>query len=196
MVTIYLAAVGVAWAGPAVAQEVAEMRYYLIDADRYAYSTVVLENSEIVAVFDGFFAPEWLPDGRLLLAGEGIFVTRVDGTPTRLDDGTLSASVNNLDLHPDGEMIVFEWNQQLWLMSIDGTEFKELVSGPAWYRFPAWSPDGHHVAFLSATGTATSEITQAVHVLDIRDGSIQSIDLSPFGGNLDHRPGGPLSWTR
>lgn len=176
---------------------VAAEMVFLVDLSnsQYGYSTVVLEDGEIIAYFNGFAAPEWLPDGRLLLAGDGIYVTEIDGTPTRLDDGTLSAGVNNMDLHPGGEMVMFEWKQQLWLMSIDGREFKEMVSGPAWYRFPAWSPDGNYVAFLSMTGEAPSETLERVYFLDIRDGSIQDIDISEFGGNLSHRPAGPLSWT-
>ena len=172
----------------------AELRYYYGDGWRYA--TVVVEGGEVVTHFDGFVAPAWTPDGRLLLAGDGIWITDVPGTPTRVDDGWLGVGVNNMDLNPDGDILVFEWSQRLWVMDIDGTEYKELVSGPKMYRFPAWSPDGHYVAFLSMTGFSNSEVDRAIRIIDTRVGEFHSIDLSPYQGNLGHRPFGPLSWTR
>ncbi len=177
-----------------VAAEVA----YLTDTPRmdWAYSTIVLEDGDVISYFPGFVAPEWLPDGRLLLAGEGMYVTDIRGEPTRLDDGSLTVGVNNMDLHPSGKMIAFEWNQRLWVINSDGSAYKEIMTGPEWYRFPAWSPDGNHLAFLATSGSSDSEVQSAILILDIRNGEVQSIDLSPFGGTLGHRPGGPLSWTR
>lgn len=62
-----------------------------------------VEDSAAIAIHDNMIAPEWLPDGRLLLAGDGLYITEVGGTPTRIDDGSLSAGVNNPDLDPSGK---------------------------------------------------------------------------------------------
>jgi len=176
----------------------AEVRYVadVGDGMKYYYATVVVEDSTIIATWDGYAAPEWLPDGRLLLAAEGMYVTEISGSPQRLDDGSLTVGVNNMDLSPDGELIAFEWNQRLWVMGVDGGEYKEMMTGPHQYRFPAWSPDGNYIAFLAVTGESYSEILSSVFFLNIRNGEVQTTDLSRFGGNLNHKPFGPLSWRR
>jgi Tol biopolymer transport system component len=123
-------------------------------------------------------------------------VTSVEGTPKRIDDGWLGVGVVNPDVSPDGEIIVFEFNERLWAMDIQGREHKELVSGPMRYRFPAWSPDGDYVAFLAMAGNAHSEVDRALHFINMRNGKFERVDLSAFGGPLNHVPFGPLSWTR
>ena len=171
----------------------AELKYYV--SRNWHYSVVVLEAGEIIAAFDGHASPTWLPDGRLVLTGNGLYVTAVDGKPERIDDGWLGVGVNNPDVSPDGEILVFEWNERLWVMDVEGREHKELVSGPMQYRFPVWSPDGHYVAFLAVAGNSHSEVDRAVHLIDVRKGEIERIDLSAYGGTLNHVPFGPLSWT-
>ena len=150
----------------------------------------------MIAHFDGHGSPAWLPDGRLIITGDGLYVTTVEGTPKRIDDGWLGLGVNNPDVSPDGKILVFEYNERLWKMDVEGKEHKEIVSGPMKYRFPAWSPDGNYVAFLAIAGSAHSEVDRAIHVLDIRKGELERIDISAFGGPLDHVPFGPFSWTR
>lgn len=172
----------------------AELKFYYNSA--WQYTVVVLEEGAIVAYFEGHAAPAWLPDGRLLITGNGLYVTSVEGSPERLDDGWLGFGVNNPDVSPDGKIIVFEWNERLWIMDTEGREHKELVSGPNQYRFPTWSPDGNYVAFLATGGSTHSEVDRAVHFIDIRKGEFERIDVSRFGGTLNHVPFGPISWTR
>lgn len=171
----------------------AELKYYF--NSQWRYSVVIIEGGKIIASYDGHAAPEWLPDGRLIITGNGLYVTEVGGTPTRLDDGWLGVGVNNPAVSPNGEIIVFEWNERLWIMDSDGKEHKELVSGPDQYRFPVWSPDGNYVAFIATGGASHSEVDRALHLIDIRVGEFQRIDLRPFAGPLNHVPYGPLSWT-
>ena len=171
----------------------AELKQYV---DRsWRYTVVVLEAGEIIAYFNNHAAPTWLPDGRLILTGDGLYVTAVQGTPKRIDDGWLGIGVNNPDVSPDGKILVFEWNERLWVMDVLGTEHKELVAGPMQYRFPVWSPDGHFVAFLAVAGASHSQVDRALHLIDVRKGELRRIDLSRFGGRLNHVPYGPLSWT-
>ena len=171
----------------------AELKYYVRSA--WHYSVVVLEGGEIIASFDNYASPTWLPDGRLVISGDGLYVTAVSGTPKRIDDGWLGFGVNNPDVSPDGEILVFEWNERLWVMDIEGTEHKELIAGPNQYRFPVWSPDGHYVAYLAVAGSSHSQVDRAIHLIDVREGKLSQINLRPYGGNLNHVPFGPLSWT-
>ena len=50
---------------------------------------------------------------------------------------------------PDGELIAFSWQGDLWLVGVDGGEARRLTAHPATERFPAWSRDGDHIAFAS-----------------------------------------------
>ncbi|MEN0062124.1 MAG: hypothetical protein AAGA48_08215 [Myxococcota bacterium] len=118
-----------------------EMRYFA-DVGEVVYTTIVFEGGEERARFDGYYGPEWLPDGGLVLsAAEGLFV--VDATLSdvvRIDGDRLAGPTNNPSIHPDGTQLVFEFNQQIWAMNIDGTELRELVFGSRALRYPTWSP--------------------------------------------------------
>ncbi len=170
----------------------AEVRYYLNDGFRY--STVLIKQGEIHQVFDNFGAPEWLPDGRLLLVADGIYLTEVGGTPKKIDDGTLTSGPNNLDVDPAGKRIAFEWNQRIWIMGVDGTGLTELATGPDMYRFPAWSPDGKVVAFLATDGIGLRKYKSGVYFVEVATDEVQYLDLQK---QLDgHCPIGPLSWIK
>ncbi|WP_343488013.1 hypothetical protein [Allomuricauda sp. d1] len=172
----------------------AEAKYYLNNG--YRYSTVIIKNKEIIKVFDNFGAPEWLPDGRLLLVSDGMYITEINGTLKKIDDGTLSSGPNNPDLDPSGKRIAFEWNQRIWVMDIDGSNLKEIASGNALYRFPAWSPNGKYVAFLAHEGYSFTGWYRGVYVVEVDSGKHQYIDFTHLlDGELGNVPFGPLSWT-
>ena len=97
---------------------------------------------------------------------------------------------------PDGNEVAFEWggenddNRNIWIKQIDTGVEKQLTDDPAWDTFPAWSPDGLHIAFLRAF-----------------QGKYE-IRVMPSRGGLDHkvtdvllRPGNPdwhedaLAWS-
>lgn len=168
----------------------AQVRYYLDDGFRF--SVVIYKNEEIIKVFDDFFSPEWLPDGRLLLASDGIYVTEVEGTPEKIDDGTLASGTYGLDVDPSGKRIAFEWNQQIWTIALDGSGLTELASGPTIYRFPTWSPDGKIIAFLAAEGLGFDRFQRAIHFVEVASGKYQAFGLNQLQSG--HYPAGPLSW--
>jgi Tol biopolymer transport system component len=52
---------------------------------------------------------------------------------------------------PDGSQIAFSSNRagsyDIWLMSSDGTNLRQLTDDFDWDRAPSWSPDGSRIAF-------------------------------------------------
>ena len=56
----------------------------------------------------------------------------------------------------------------IYMMNVDGSEERRLTDSPGLDGFPAWSPDGKRIAFVSARGGGNCEI----YVMDA-DGSGQ-----------------------
>ena len=130
------------------------------------------------------FPASWLSMNQVVYTGDGkIFVTTLGGeTKTmpfqakfqlnrpsykhrQLDfDSTASRAVKGIltpALSPDGNRIVFEALNQLWLMEIGGQP-KQLTSGTYYKQSPAWSPDGKQIAYsCEKAGTAD------IYILDL-----------------------------
>jgi hypothetical protein len=162
------------------------------------YDTAVydLEGAQL-ASFDGLFAPVWTPDGRLVLVGEGVYLTDAAlSTPERIDGGAIAGPVNNPAVHPDGARIVFEFNQGLWEMNLDGSGLRERVSGPARLRYPAYSPEGVSIVYLALP--ESDYYDRALYFTDLDSDVSYAFDLRGIvGGPADVTivPNGPLSWT-
>jgi Tol biopolymer transport system component len=82
---------------------------------------------------------KWDIDGPLGPSGMLEFTT---------DEGTWM----NLDVHPDGDRILFDLVGDLYIVSIDGGEASQLTSGAAMDLHPRFSPDGSQVLFSSDRG--------------------------------------------
>lgn len=68
----------------------------------------------------------------------------------RLETG--SGTWMNLDVHPDGNAIVFDLLGDLYLLPIEGGEATPLTSGAAYDIQPRFSPDGERLLFTSDRG--------------------------------------------
>ena len=111
------------------------------------------------------FAPQWSPDGALLVwdAGENILSVKADGTDMRVlsesrdfYDADVSPSVS-----PDGSHIVYatfkhatsfvgdlrDW--EIESSRIDGSERRRLTKNSVADVNPEWSPDGNRIAWVS-----------------------------------------------
>jgi hypothetical protein len=162
------------------------------------YDTAVYDlEGALLAEFEGMFAPAWTPDGRLVLAGEGIYLTDAAlSSPERIDGGALAAPVSNPVVHPDGSRIIFEFNQGLWEMNLDGSELRERVYGPARLRYPAYSPEGRSIVYLALPESDFYD--RALYFTDLDSDDSYTFDLTGIvGGPADVTivPNGPLSWT-
>jgi Tol biopolymer transport system component len=75
----------------------------------------------------GAFSPAWSPDGRWIAFGYGAFFGARESKPA-----------------------------QLMMISADGSEKRELTSGPLNSGFPSWAPDGKHIVYRVWTKDARS----------------------------------------
>lgn len=70
--------------------------------------------------------------------------------------------VNHPTVSPDGSLIAFSWNDEIWSAAIDGSELARLTNHPANDSQPLFSPDGNQIAFISnRTGSPQIFVMQA-----------------------------------
>ncbi len=58
----------------------------------------------------------------------------------------------NVDVHPNGKELVFDFLGDLYALPITGGEARPITSGVAWDMQPRYSPDGRFLAFTSDRG--------------------------------------------
>jgi len=68
---------------------------------------------------------------------------------------------------PDGTMIAFDWQGDLWLVPTSGGDARRLTANPADDHGPVWSRDGKYLAFASNRFGSFD-----VFVLSVEDGSV------------------------
>jgi hypothetical protein len=181
-----------------------EISFYLTEPDFHrAYETVILNlDGELVGQFP-IFAPRWMPDGRLLgaTADNGIQLSNAALTELeRMDNGQIQGPVNNPVVHPSGERIAFEYNQQIWGMNIDGSDLMELVFSDGQLRYPTYSPDGRFLLYLLTY--SEDQYEQGLFFTDLQTDisyrfDVKGIvgDASGQGGDSTAVPNGTLTWS-
>jgi Tol biopolymer transport system component len=152
--------------------------------------------------------PTWSPDGRSIAftssqdGRTSIYVMEADGSRVRRLTG------NGLDAHtvddrpswsPDSKRLVFDRYGadgigHLVVMNADGTEQREVPTGPGVASEPSWTPDGHHLVFAwDADGRlvvdAGTDITQShggtkpsiIRVVGVDGGGFHDLVAVPGG---------------
>lgn len=133
--------------------------------------------------------PAWSPDGTQLAyhssVNGGIWVVPAHGGVPR----QIAVEGANPAWSPDGRLIAFQSDEHadvtpsafgaqngstLWMVGADGTNLRPLtrVGHPiGGHAAPAWSPDGHHVAFTVADGGRNN----GVWVVSLRTGDVTAL---------------------
>jgi hypothetical protein len=156
------------------------------------YVVIRDRNGAEVSRFEGFYYPDWLPDGRLLMMGSpcrgaGVWVTDATlRTATRVDGRQLTTPAHNPSVSPDGSRALFVWNGQLWTLTLDGqgtltrvTAFERAVESGG------WSPDGTAIAVILFGDAGVTLPSLGI----LRPGSEEAQVVQ-----LPFRPHGPISW--
>ncbi len=157
--------------------------------------------------YDDAFNPVWLPDGRLLVVstldnGDKIFITDNSlKNPTPIKNKPLGSSVNYVDISPSGKQLVFVYNYQIWIMNIDGSGLKQLITKRnSRLKDPTWSPNEKYIAYFS---TSTDDLIlgydRKINFFEIASGKTSELktDGNVFRdeGAFNFHPRGPLTWT-
>jgi Tol biopolymer transport system component len=160
-------------------------------------SSLMVDGSRIGTDDDVFpFPATWLSGDRILYTGNGkIQVTSLEtGVTTEVPfeasfalerpaytrkhfdlDSTAGETVKGIVspvLSPNGNQIVFEALNQLWLMEIGGKP-RPLTSDRYYKEDPAWSPDGKHIAYSSDKFG-----TENIYILDLSTGAEKLVTAS------------------
>jgi dipeptidyl aminopeptidase/acylaminoacyl peptidase len=116
----------------------------------YVIPTAGGEPTRLTDCPNGVMSYVWSPDGARIA-----FVTRVGGwqepdSPEERQKSKPVRVITTLKYKADGEGFVYDRRPHIFIISAAGGEAQQLTDGDFADSDPAWSPDGAHLAFISA----------------------------------------------
>ena len=129
---------------------------------------------EVVLASDRLLeAPNWHPDGYLVVNGDGLLWRVPLDAPRleRIDTGPLAALNNDHGLSPDGRWLAISDGRpsRIWVLpSEGGTPRPVTENAPSYWH--GWSPDGARLAYVADRGAGFQ-----VHEIDVGGGEARAL---------------------
>ncbi|MCC6614412.1 MAG: PD40 domain-containing protein [Anaerolineae bacterium] len=162
---------------------------YVIDVPGYVRDPQPL----IAASIAPGYRPVWSPDGRWLLVeishgSSDLYLVDPDCQPAHQNcDQTLRILVDDPTddrfpvWSPDQSRIAFiTWrtgDAEIYTVTPDGGELRNLSNSREWDVSPSWSPDGHEIAFFSLR-----DLYRELYVVSVDDGRLRRLtnEINPY----------------
>ena len=156
----------------------------------------------VISVSESQAVPHWTRDGTKIVFAQpprGIFVVEADGSrmwsiprnaPTWKPGGSSDDFIGNFSpaISPDGSRVAYAMvdgeSSNIVVSNIDGSNLRKLTKNSAVDAYPAWSPDGKQIAFISYRDG--DDFQPRLFVMN-SDGSKQR-SLAPAVWTTDHAP--------
>jgi len=126
-----------------------------LDSSLVELATGKIVNVTAVERVGHYNSVSFRPDGRKLLMTSLIngvskpFVMDLDGRIKRDVSGECSSFTYGYSASPDGELISYHSNYQVYIANVDGTNKRHIKTGNPFDFAPRWSSDGQWLLFVS-----------------------------------------------
>ena len=143
--------------------------------------------------FEGYPCyPRWSPDGKTIRfrwgKGHIVSVLSQGGTLSSVHSSKDTRLIEVLpgggnDVSPDGKKIVFSAYKEgtrplevnIWTISAEGGEPKQITRGLDQDRYPCWSPDGKRIAFLRTTQRSKDDHVTNIWTVPAEGGDVRHL---------------------
>jgi len=143
-------------------------------------------------------APAWSPDGRLIAfdrktsrGDRDLFIANADGSAIRRLDSVGSSDEEDPSWSPDGSQIAYTDGDDIYVVDADGTNTRALTDDHLEATFPAWSPTGEWIAFITQEGRITMAHPDGSGRHDVGGRSAGWLSWSPDGTKIAFADDGP-----
>jgi TolB protein len=160
-------------------------------ADHFNIFTMCPDGSNATQLTDNDFPsffPRWSPDGSRLsyngFPGE-VWVLNADGSgEKRIATGAAMTTWS-----PDGTLIATgkgaqdpDHGDDIWVMSPDGSNARDLTNDPSNDEFPSWSPDATRIVY---SGDAAGAGTSHIYVMNADGSNVTQLTTGPALDDAD-----------
>jgi len=157
---------------------------------RYGTDGIMISNHDgtgtyPVLLYEGLGGVTWGSNNKLAYTKVvdgvwSIYTINIDGTEeTRITDesfGNLSSWIN---WSPDGQTLLFPYNNDIWVIGIDGNGLTQITDDESADTYAVFSPDGLTIAY-----TSVREGQEEVFVMDYNAGPVSNPPIANAGENI------------